>query len=400
MQLYSRLAEEIGQGKYLVGEPLPKVRYLAAAEKVSDHTVREALRMLEESQVIRRHGRGYVAGTTGDTRHPVILSCQPKQDWWNAAFDNRWFAPACSAFMRETTLSLTRVVPVLWQQNAPEHFVQGPERIERSVHELGDRFLGVLISGQNWDYLNHAGVDLPALIRWFVRLRKPVIWLDPIDEFHCHNPKAVERDAYARMGQDPRVRARYTRCHLNEEHGLRIAIDALYALGHRDIGLPLFTEDEDKGAPVRVARLISMAGKYRDMRITVGRVPKPETVDSYTLRGTQRDLRPCAQAMKTFVSGNRFTALIALNDRMARLLYPALRVAGYTAPDDLSFVSFDNEARLLFPWQISSVDFGIGYLGYVAYHLLAGDLRLRRDGLNLCSRCTLNHFGSLGMARK
>jgi len=91
------------------------------------------------------------------------------------------------------------------------------------------------------------------------------------------------------------------------------------------------------------------------------------------------------------------TAIIAPNDERAVPYYLWLRTMGYAVPGDISLVSFDASARLLHPWQISSVDFGFMHLGYSAYHLIAQDIPVPRRGTDFPARCRFNHTGSLGV---
>ena len=93
------------------------------------------------------------------------------------------------------------------------------------------------------------------------------------------------------------------------------------------------------------------------------------------------------------------TAIIAMNDARARHYYLWLRTMGYRVPDDLSLLSFDAVPRQLYPWQISSVDFGFGYLSYCAYHLIMEDVPVAHRNSDLPARCRLNHMGSVGPAR-
>lgn len=93
------------------------------------------------------------------------------------------------------------------------------------------------------------------------------------------------------------------------------------------------------------------------------------------------------------------TALIAITDTHARAYYVWLRSMGYDIPGELSLLSFDASPRQLYPWQISSVDFGFGYLAYAAYHLLMGDVPILRTDCSVAARPRLNHHGSLGAPR-
>jgi DNA-binding LacI/PurR family transcriptional regulator len=94
------------------------------------------------------------------------------------------------------------------------------------------------------------------------------------------------------------------------------------------------------------------------------------------------------------------TAIIAPYDEHARRLYRWLIVLGVRIPEDLSLVSFDDRQELLYPYTISSVNFGFANLGYAAFHSIIGDVPIkidRRRSLGVASR--LNHFATIGQAR-
>jgi DNA-binding LacI/PurR family transcriptional regulator len=90
------------------------------------------------------------------------------------------------------------------------------------------------------------------------------------------------------------------------------------------------------------------------------------------------------------------TALIALNDHMAREYYYWFTAVGLNIPKDFSIISFDNLfASMFFP--ITTIDFGFERLGYQAAHIIIGDIPIRANRYgNIPGPCTLIDRGSLG----
>jgi DNA-binding LacI/PurR family transcriptional regulator len=72
------------------------------------------------------------------------------------------------------------------------------------------------------------------------------------------------------------------------------------------------------------------------------------------------------------------------------------RAAGIAIPRDLSMISFDNMTQSIF-LPVSTIDFGLARLGYLAAHLLIGDIAVRADRHGFVpGPCTLADRGSIG----
>jgi len=85
---------------------------------------------------------------------------------------------------------------------------------------------------------------------------------------------------------------------------------------------------------------------------------------------------PAYEAVGEYLEGNRPTALICLNDRIALGAYQAVRDAGLVIPDDLSVVSFDDSD--LASWMrpgLSSLALPHFELGRRAVEILLSDNR-------------------------
>jgi DNA-binding LacI/PurR family transcriptional regulator len=72
------------------------------------------------------------------------------------------------------------------------------------------------------------------------------------------------------------------------------------------------------------------------------------------------------------------TAIVAPNDRLAHAYYLWCKDAGIEIPRGLSLVGFDNLPESVgFP--VASIDFGFARLGYLAAHILIGDIPVNEN---------------------
>lgn len=83
---------------------------------------------------------------------------------------------------------------------------------------------------------------------------------------------------------------------------------------------------------------------------------------------------------------------------LRRQIYNPLCKIGFRIPRDISLLSFDNQPPLQIS-PVSSVDFGMGYLGYSAFHYLFGVLPVKheRNG-DIASTPHIVNRGSTGPA--
>jgi DNA-binding LacI/PurR family transcriptional regulator len=93
------------------------------------------------------------------------------------------------------------------------------------------------------------------------------------------------------------------------------------------------------------------------------------------------------------------TAIIFPNDNQAKKFCAWALTNHVYLPPGLSRISFDN-ATLIYPFQIDSVDFGFEYLGSMAFHVLSGDVRIDvgRDNAVSAKPSIINH-GSVAPMR-
>jgi hypothetical protein len=89
------------------------------------------------------------------------------------------------------------------------------------------------------------------------------------------------------------------------------------------------------------------------------------------------------------------TAILCLNDAMAREIYLWATYVGLSIPRDISMISFDNRVDCQnFP--VTTVDFGFARLGYLAAHKFIGDIPVKagKNG-DIPGPCTIVDRGSL-----
>jgi hypothetical protein len=316
----------------------------------------------------------------------VVLLLQASEDWWREMLTSEWYAPFGLAFMQEVERAGAQVVPAFLHKPEHDYLLHGEREVREYVKALGSRYQGMLITGQSWDYTHWSDGPLPAIISWAVGLGGNVVWFDGLDETTYHGG-TIDSGQFAALGADRRAQARFTRCRLDERGAVRLALETLSGLGHRRIGVPYPARDCLVWGPARVRLL-------REEAREVGRT----AIHVRGQRLSAGDSDALARVILPLLREDRVTAIVALNDELARLAYTWLRRTGLDVPGDVSLLSFDSQPRQLYPWQISSVDFGFGYLGHSAYHLLARDIPFPRKGIDLPAKCRVNHLGSLGPA--
>jgi LacI family transcriptional regulator len=151
----------------------------------------------------------------------------------------------------------------------------------------------------------------------------------------------------------------------DESDAGRTAASVLLAAGHRDhIHLVGETTTEVYAARMRRAGIEAAFAAFE-----TGGVRLAGQIDSLWWPD------PAYRAVRAFLgTGQRVTALICLNDRVAFGAYQALQEAGLRVPEDVSVVAFDDSdlARWMRP-QLSSVALPHFELGRRGVELLLGD---------------------------
>ncbi len=451
-RLYAHLRQEIANGTYQRGKPLPKVGYCALSHNVSHHAVTSAYRKLERENLAHKKGRSWIAGPriirfpSGNALfQPAIVLLQSNEDFWSHTAKRPFFEAFCRSFQTEVENYNVELLPAVFERrdSAVGIVPAGRDAIMTMIKELGTRYRGCLI-------LN-AVKEIPSLSRWIdemLRLDKPVVWFDRLKE----NPSFSFN------------RRRFVRCHEAEQYAVRLALEFLYSVGHRSIAFPsmqdapwlnrrqaiiekaavragfdevhvtqpaaqLFANGDieaqadylrrlfDKGIPhikTSVNFISATAGSL------FGRLPaecgKAFARDrflgaahliSYLIRHEDRAadllwdfrylpwLAAATPVLAPILENQQITAILAPNDMTAHRYYFWLKAVGMNIPRDLSLVSFDN-LWFLQHLPVTSVDFGYGYLGFAAFHAIIQDLSLRSDlDGNIAAQPRVVHRGTV-----
>lgn len=451
-RLAALLEEGIRTGQFLHSQPLPKIRALATSFRASDHTVREALRLLMERGLLQKRGRGFVVqlqrpgeGPSGDKdgsfsgelagrlqNAPVILILLAKENSWRKLCVQERTMRFCLQFLTESERHGVRVQSVLADPHAiyTGSIVSGRNAIRALIEGLGSRYLGTLVP------LSRA--ELAAFedwASWLNRFGKPVVWFDRYGESAPSGARAGgpagPGEAEASSGSGRKPAPGLLACRFDEERAVALAAEILQALGHRVIALP-HSNPEDTWAESRIRLFEKAMGASppdRNLHDTEGamrllRSEKPpyhfwrahdprDLFSRWKERGLPHLRRLLARPegfdlfeqksavirqtpfLAPFFRDHRPTALLAPNDLRAREYYFWLSAAGIEVPRDLSLLSFDNSSEVS-PLPISSIDFGFGHLGFEVFHLFLGALpRLQGRRGHLAARPFLADRGSL-----
>jgi DNA-binding LacI/PurR family transcriptional regulator/DNA-binding transcriptional regulator YhcF (GntR family) len=419
-RFYETVKGRILGGTYRWGRPIPKVNYFAASDSVSPNTIAAACARLSREGLLHKQGKQWLVGTaapalqaTGARRRPTILLLFRFGKEWQPFFSHTWIARYSAPFAAELQLAGRETSMAFMDSgDSPSELPvpAGAREVAAYARSLGDRYEGAHV---------YFGISPPPeggeCIEDLLRIGKPVVFFDHNDR---HRAFAEE---FAR-----RHRKLFFRCHMDEERAVGLVLRSLTTLGHTRIGVPTYTSPLLDWIPRRVERIREAARRME---------PQPEIIfaeqhEPFWRYDKDFDLSLYTQQIASAVNGRsgaapgpavrhtalRFrllahtpsitglldkgvTAIIALNDGMARELYLWSRYAGLRIPGDVSIISFDNsvDCRNI---PVTTIDFGFAHLGYLAAHALIGDLPVTGDRRgNMPGECTVIDRGSVAAAR-
>jgi DNA-binding transcriptional regulator YhcF (GntR family) len=450
-QLVDHLNDRIRDGTYRMWEDLPKQTYFAKHLNISMRTVRKAYAELAGRKLIFRRGRGWAVGgrregvhVTGPGPRPVILLALRDENDWLWLHNSRRTHHFVASFNAETERLGVETVVAALQPGTTHRFrvtqvTGGVRTIEDTVRGLDPRYLGALVACTESQV-----PGLRELVRRLLALGRPTAWFDRND-----TPVAVDGD-----------RRLYARCHFSERNGVEAALKVLSELGHRAVAYVSPFEDdwsaqrallvsdqarsmappiETVAYPPIVPLLAATddAALAGDIRSLVGRCPAFEEPFARVVAEAAREglvsvsdssgdtasnLVPVIRHLSTlsgetglsdeveeagrlaritplmlkYLSHRAITSMIISRDLYAYRFIQWLEVAGIRVPRNMSVISFDNDfARR--PTNLSSVDFGFGYLGYSAFHFIMQDIPLKRSRRgDIASRAHVSRWGTVG----
>jgi DNA-binding LacI/PurR family transcriptional regulator len=270
---------------------------------------------------------------------------------------------------------------------------------------------------------------------WFCSVGVPIALFDDNDSASLYHRPGDFTKGFLNTIQNPTSRKRIVRCHYSRDMGMRLAVDTLREYGHTSGALvnclPTFADwVHHRAYRLRyAARSLGVSFSVYESRGYVGSLataPDDMTVGQFagslrTKGGPCEAIRDSSvirdrsdlpmEALKTrprmpvnaalalihALSAHRTTAVIAPNDVLGNLYHHVLDKAGVRIPEDISLISFDANPVDMYPYSLTSVDFGFDYLGYQAFHYFLGDRRVPiRKHRSLPGLCRLTHTLTVG----
>jgi DNA-binding LacI/PurR family transcriptional regulator/DNA-binding transcriptional regulator YhcF (GntR family) len=412
-RLLDTIRSRLQSGEYQVGRQAPKMHFFVVSEKVSFTTVSEAFKRLASEGLMHKEGKRWLWGPhpvspvrLRGNQVPVCIAAISGMSWWNAYFSMPFCNLFTLPFKTEMDAHGIKIEPASVDIiDQPGEFIPGGiNEVDRMAAALGDKYLGA-IAMTVFPRESHLREFLDRLSR----RKKPVLFFDSADK-----GPFISRQQLAH----PRS---YYRLHLDETAAVQLALSELTKRGHRVIGIH-GSESADwaqrrAGKIEHIAK--SIPGSPRIIRaeqaehywgfLTPAETPGMHATLVNILRTESMSRHPGDKESGTrelLISHTGsfarllqqgVTAIISLNDYMAREHYYWCKTAGLRVPEDISIISFDKVPEsVLFP--VSTIDFGFSRLGYLAAHAIIGDIPIYADRLgNMPGRYTLVDRGSLGV---
>jgi len=152
---------------------------------------------------------------------------------------------------------------------------------------------------------------------------------------------------------------------VNDAHGGLLALEHLYERGHRKI--MCLTGESD---------IPQVAERERGMREAISRIPKADRPTIITQRIPMMTADSASTVMSEHIAekGLNFTAVICGNDLVAFGAIRAIRAAGYSIPEDVSVIGYDDidfAANATIP--LTSIAQPKYQLGYAAAELVISE---------------------------
>lgn len=346
--ILERIRSSIAGGDWRAGEPMPKMRLLCLNWNISATTLIDSIRQAANENLLHKRGKFWIIGPepipteSNNTARipPTILIASHRLSEWSE-FHNNLLAGFVLGFGMEANRHQVRLYPVLTGEGdkSESAFPCGRTAIQKFCRELGPAYLGTIFTP-----LAATTRDIESSLRFFHRLGGPVVWMqDEQPALDRVLPKKVLRVSFGDWGSKP------------GNSSANIALTSLSGNGHRRIAFITNEWELHNWLATRLQLLEHEAKSLADITI----VPILKTKD------TSDD-----ELIHQTIACN-VTAIIAPNDEMATRYYLSCNRAGKAIPRDMSLISFDNRYTLK-PYPISSVDFGLEFLGYQAFHYIFG----------------------------
>ncbi len=445
-QIAEALTCRIAAGSFRSGQALPKVTVLCGEFRTSRSTIVGVLAMLSARGLIHKEGKSWIVGRQiscgpGDRRtHPrnFILLVQPKAGYFSRFSGARTNAFR-NAFIVEAARSNTLLLPCVVKDEREEYYYGLAFRSHRALREHIERrrheYVGSLVLGLSGMY-----DDYHTLLETLISFERPVVAVDRKDSGiveKTSKPALFRRCAYrestfCRKALDHLYdlghrRVAYVSRYTNDwdfTRELTLSAEAArqsepFSLVTNSDAVARFKRMSRKDcadylrslhrkAPPHVRKTLSWLTKGRREQMFY-RVydlishllsvwpefpPSPEAPERReffelpVLRTKEdRELVERVRSIEGFFPQllcDDITAMVATRDRLGTHMFKALERVGIAVPDEMSFVSFDNDIDVsILP--VTTIDPGGSNLGYAACHSILGDVPVAYDK----ATCTL-----------
>lgn len=407
------IKNEILQGKYSIKTRLPKISFLASQYKVSTKTICNSFSLLQNEGFVHRKGKFWFAGpvvslTVKSKERKVIIIIQTALDTWRVLQSSPSFTNFVNRFDIEALQYQVELINALTEYKGMTHLQGlipcGFDEITQLYNQVKDRFLGFLVLSTP-----NECKDLENWLHWLLEFKKPVVILDR---------------NWGRMQRKKRVSNLYCMSG-NLRRGVSCILDTLHKWKHSHIALAsykstkwmeylyqLYKEESQKLSPSlqisfiqedelfwqrqnesplqiierlrkqgipMVKRVIEAA--YNDFPYFVNnpQIQHPMSESPHHIIHPSVDnliwpLPVLSHILKT----PTVTSLIMPNAELSVSAYFCLRALKISLPLQFSLISSE-QTPVLQPFPISSIDQGFDTLGYQAFHLFIGDMKLHPD---------------------
>ncbi len=412
-RIYYRIKTRIVQGIYPFGSDLPKLSQIANELSAGQATVLRAYRGLVQEGIVSRVGRGYRVGRPRDDaignqgcvdRYIIIVQCRPRA--FPNLLKNNWTRDFASSFLKEMSQNGIQPLPVLVSSEPGPEQGSGMPRsrdgIAETLHELGENCLGMLVIGIAWDYKNIAHESFDEFLGWLCSFGKPVVWFDQMDAGGYYQNEHGVRESLRRALRKKTVRQRFVRCRFDERKAVELALSVIRNRGHERVGVIALSSPSPETWSWVHQRCCCLKDAAKrevgtiDLRIITpdcddlsnldellnsvfgAGVPIPTEVERFMGRNTAlrdlpypvRNLVELSSVRKS-IQDSSFDCFIAPNDQMARLIRGWGYSTGVSAARSKPLLSFDDRLEILYPYRVSSVNFGFDILGTAAFRVFS-----------------------------
>ncbi|MCR5792991.1 MAG: GntR family transcriptional regulator [Lachnospiraceae bacterium] len=298
--LMDNLRKDIERGIIQPGDKIESENQLAEKYKMSRHTVRKALSILEsEGYIVAEHGRGTFCKerdmSIKSTKNVAVVT----------TYISDYIFPRLIQGMYQTLDEEGYSVIIKNTGNSPK--LEG-----KILQELIDKNIDGLIIEPSKSEIYSENVEL----------------YKKLDEYRI--PYVFIHATYPQLEDKPHIV-------MDDIGGAKILTQHLIDLGHKRIA-GVFKADDNQGAERHRGYIEGLTSN--------GMTYDPNIVALFHTE--DKDYKPVAEVLKWVKSGEKIDGIVCYNDQIAYEIAAALRNEGIRIPEDVSLTGFDN---LAMPWM-------------------------------------------------